>query len=53
MKDLINEIFDDIEETNCSLRELNDDDLIDCRKTLEQRLDRVLKAIEQYHKKIK
>tara|TARA_R100001086_G_scaffold221262_2_gene138367 strand:+ start:1391 stop:1549 length:159 start_codon:yes stop_codon:yes gene_type:complete len=52
MKDLINEVFDDIEETHCSLRELNDHDLIDCRKTLVQRLDRVLKAIEEYHKKI-
>ena len=52
MEDLLDEIFDDVEETNCSLRELTDDELIDCRKTLVQRLDRVLKAIEEYHKKI-
>ena len=45
MKNLLDEIFDDIEETNCSLRELTDDELIDCRKTLEQRLERVLKTI--------
>jgi|TARA_R100000152_G_C6615061_1_gene67644 hypothetical protein len=43
--EILNEIFDDIEETNCSLRELTDDELIDCRKTLEQRLQRVLKTI--------
>jgi hypothetical protein len=48
MINLLNEIFDDIEETNCSLRELTDDELIDCRKTLEQRLERVLKTIINY-----
>jgi hypothetical protein len=48
MKSLLDEIFDDIEETNCSLRELTDDELIDCRKTLEQRLERVLKTIINY-----
>jgi|TARA_R100000455_G_C6134452_1_gene30266 hypothetical protein len=48
MKSLLDEIFDDVEETNCSLRELTDDELIDCRKTLEQRLERVLKTIINY-----
>ena len=48
MEDLLDEIFDDVEETNCSLRELTDDELIDCRKTLEQRLQRVLKTIINY-----
>ena len=48
MKSLFDEIFDDVEETNCSLRELTDDELIDCRKTLEQRLERVLKTIINY-----
>ena len=48
MEDLLDEIFDDVEETNCSLRELTDDELIDCRKTLEQRLERVLKTIINY-----
>ena len=47
VKDLITEIFDDVEETHCSLRELTDDELIDCRKTLEKRLERVLKTIQE------
>jgi hypothetical protein len=47
IKDLINEVFDDVEETHCSLRELTDDELIDCRKTLEKRLGRVLKTIQE------
>ena len=51
MINLLNEIFDDIEETNCSLRELTDAELIDCRKTLERRLERVLKTIITYEEK--
>ena len=47
VKDLITEIFDDVEETHCSLRELTDDELIDCRKTLEKRLEGVLKTIQE------
>ena len=47
VKNLIDEVFDDVEETHCSLRELTDDELIDCRKTLEKRLERVLKTIQE------
>jgi hypothetical protein len=36
------EIYDDIEETHCSLQQLTDSELIDCRKVLEKRLGKVL-----------
>ena len=42
IKDLINEVVDDVEEKHCSLRDLTDDVLIDCRNNLEKRLGRVL-----------
>ena len=36
------DIFDDIEETHCSLRDLTDDELIECREVLEKKIGKGL-----------
>jgi|DEB0MinimDraft_3_1074331.scaffolds.fasta_scaffold09698_5 hypothetical protein len=41
------DIFDDIEETHCSLRDLTDDELIECREVLEKRLEKVLFTLQK------
>ena len=41
------EIFDQIEELNTSLRELNDFDLVDCRQALIDRTNRIMSALDE------
>ena len=41
------ELFDEIEELNTSLRELSDDDLIDCKNALINRTNRALNLIDE------
>ena len=41
------EIFDQIEELNTSLRELNDFDLVDCRQALIDRTNLVMGLLEE------
>ena len=42
------EIFDQIEELNTSLRELNDKDLIDCREALINRSQIIMNLLDQH-----
>ena len=41
------ELFDEIEELNTSLRELSDDDLIECKQSLINRTNRALTLIDE------
>ena len=41
------EIFDQIEELNTSLRELNDGDLVDCRSALIDRTNIIMQLLEE------
>jgi len=47
IKTLDDAIYDAIEETHCSLQQLTDDELIDCRKVLEKRLENVLFTLQR------
>ena len=49
-ENLINEVFDDVEETHCSLQQLTDEELIECRKVLEKRLEKVLFKMQEREK---
>ena len=44
---LIEEAWNEAEELNTSLRELSDDDLVDCRDALLNRTVRIMNALEQ------
>ena len=44
---ILSELFDEIEELNTSLRELSDDDLIDCKNALINRTNRALNLIDE------
>ena len=46
------EIFDQIEELNCSLRELTDYELVDCRQALINRTN-ILMGLNKQHEKSK
>lgn len=48
--ELYDEIYDDVEETHCSLQQLTDEELIDCRKVLEKRLEKVLFKMQEREK---
>jgi len=50
IKTLDDAIYDAIEETHCSLQQLTDDELIDCRKVLEKRLENVLFTLQREKK---
>ena len=41
------EIFDQIEELNTSLRELNDGDLVECRSALIDRTNIIMQLLEE------
>ena len=41
------EIFDEIEELNCSLRELTDYELVDCRQALINRTNIIMGLLEE------
>ena len=41
------EIFDEIEELNCSLRELTDYELVDCRQALIDRTNIIMGLLEE------
>ena len=43
----IAEAWDEAEELNCSLRELNDDELIDCRQALLDRTKKIMSLLEE------
>jgi len=47
IKKIDDAIYDAIEETHCSLQQLTDDELIDCRKVLEKRLENVLFTLQR------
>ena len=44
---IIKDLFDEIEELNTSLRELSNDDLIDCKQALIDRTTRALTLINE------
>ena len=44
---ILSELFDEIEELNTSLRELSNDDLIDCKNALINRTNRALSLINE------
>ena len=44
---LIEEAWNEAEELNCSLRELSDQDLIECRKALIERTNRIMSALDE------
>ena len=44
---ILSELFDEIEELNTSLRELSNDDLIDCKNALINRTNRALNLINE------
>ena len=48
IKTLDDAIYDAIEETHCSLQQLTDDELIDCRKVLEKRLETIVDVATQH-----
>ena len=50
IKTLDDAIYDAIEETHCSLQQLTDDEVIDCRKVLEKRLENVLFTLQKTNK---
>ena len=47
VSDIKEEIFDQIEELNCSLRELTDYELVDCRQALINRTNILLGLMEE------
>ena len=47
VSDIKEEIFDEIEELNCSLRELTDYELVDCRQALINRTNILLGLMEE------
>ena len=44
---LIEEAWNEAEELNCSLRELSDQDLIECRQALIERTNRIMSALDE------
>ena len=42
----IKDAWDVAEELHCSLRELNDEELVDCRKALITRTEKIMKYLE-------
>ena len=42
------EAWNEAEELNCSLRELNDEDLIDCREALINRSQIIMNLLDQH-----
>ena len=44
---LIEEAWNETEELNTSLRELNDSDLVDCRQALIDRTNRIMQALNE------
>ena len=44
---LIEEAWNEAEELNCSLRELSDQDLIECRQALIDRTNRIMSALDE------
>ena len=50
ISELDEEIYDDVEETHCSLQQLTDEELIECRKVLEKRLEKVLFKMQEREK---
>ncbi len=44
---ILSELFDEIEELNTSLRELSNDDLIDCKTALINRTNRAINLINE------
>ena len=44
---LIEEAWNEAEELNTSLRELNDSDLVDCRQALIDRTNRIMEALNE------
>ena len=44
---LIEEAWNEAEELNTSLRELNDSDLVDCRQSLIDRTNRIMEALNE------
>jgi hypothetical protein len=42
----IKDAWDEAEELHCSLRELNDEELVDCRKALITRVAKIMKYLE-------
>ena len=44
---ILSELFDEIEELNTSLRELSNNDLIDCKNALINRTNRALNLIDE------
>ena len=47
VSDIKEEIFDQIEELNCSLRELTDYELVDCRQALINRTNILMGLLEE------
>ena len=47
VSDIKEEIFDQIEELNCSLRELTDYELVDCRQALINRTNIIMGLLEE------
>ena len=43
----IEEAWDEAEELNCSLRELNDDELVDCRQALLDRTKKIMSLLDK------
>jgi len=50
ISELDEEIYDDVEETHCSLQQLTNEELIECRKVLEKRLEKVLFKMQEREK---
>jgi hypothetical protein len=48
---MIDEIYNAIEETHCSLQQLSDNELIECREVLANRLEKVLLALQKKEEK--
>jgi len=44
---LIEDAWNEVEELNTSLRELNDSDLVDCRQALIDRTNRIMQALNE------
>ena len=45
--ELIEEAWNEAEELNCSLRELSNQDLIECRQALIDRTNRIMSALDE------
>ena len=43
----IEEAWNEAEELNCSLRELNDDELVDCRQALLDRTKKIMSLLDK------